>query len=632
MAEHKDAKIEEKSRTLVHSDLPFLADWFAISLRWSCLLGFTIALSLSHTLGTMEGVILLGAAMWNLLMSLFAILNTRLTTHRIINTAIDLVTSIILFGMTGGLSGPLNWAGVLPLFTAAIYYELKGTVLVAIILSVVQIGWLYLNPLNPQTARVNSGGFPLFPSDPKLVGLLVGFNLGMALLLGFISRPLLRRLRRNYQGQVRLRKETIQRVKSQERDRMQAIFGMIETLSATLNYELVLNTSLDLSLSALSETGEINRYLQQTVCAVLLFKEHDLIVASARRLPPPDLRQTFPAEKGVLHEVIQTAEPKVVQNPFHDPELHNLLSLRGCRSAMVLPLRRGLDGFGAMFFAHPDANFFTKDRTELLEVISHQAVISIQNARLYQEKEQEKQAMIETQEEGRRKLARDLHDGPTQSVAAIAMRANIVRRIIRSEPDLAETEIAKIEELARRTTQEIRHMLFTLRPLVLETEGLDAALCLMAEKMKDTFEQNVTVSVDPELVERLESNKQTVIFFLVEEALSNARKHANASKIGVQLAFTRERDIALLEVADDGVGFDVAAINADYEKRGSLGMVNLRERAQLINGLLHIDSAPGKGTRVQIFIPLNEEALDRLQRGLVDSLRMNSQAAQNQIR
>jgi signal transduction histidine kinase len=603
MAEQKDARQAVKSRTIITSDLPFLADWFVISLRWLCLLGFTVTLSLSHTLNTLQGFLLLSVALWNLLMSLFAILNTRLTAHRIINTIIDLVISFLLFQMTGGLGGPLNWAGLLPLFTAAIYYEYIGSILIAIILCIGQIGWLYLNPP--------------FPSDLRLLGILAGFILGAGLLLGLISRPLQRRLRRNYQGQVRQRLETVQRVQFQERDRMQAIFRMIETLSATLNYELVLNTSLDLSLSALSETGQISPYLQQTVCAVLLFKEHDLFVASSRRFPPPDLRQTFPAEKGVLHEVIQTAEPKVMQDPFSDPELHNLLSVRDCRSALVLPLRRGLDGFGAMFFAHPDTGFFTKERAELLEVISHQVIISIQNARLYEEKEQEKQAMMETEEEARRKLARNLHDGPTQSVAAIAMRANIVRRIIRSDPELAEAEIGKIEDMARRTTQEIRHMLFTLRPLILETEGLDAALRLMAEKMQDTFQQNVSISVDPELLEKLETNKQTVIFFLVEEALTNARKHANASQIGVQLVFTRDRNIALLEVADDGVGFDVAAINAAYEKRGSLGMVNLRERAQLINGLLHIDSSPGKGTRVQIFIPLNEEALDRLQRGLV---------------
>ncbi|MDP2990299.1 MAG: hypothetical protein Q8O57_07020, partial [Kiritimatiellota bacterium] len=209
MAEQKDAKQAVKSRTIITSDLPFLADWFVISLRWLCLLGFTVTLSLSHTLNTLQGFFLLSVALWNLLMSLFAILNTRLTAHRIINTTIDLVISFLLFQMTGGLGGPLNWAGLLPLFTAAIYYEYIGSILIAIILCVVQIGWLYLNPP--------------FPSDLRLLGILAGFILGIGLLLGLISRPLQRRLRRNYQGQVRRRQETVQRVQFQERDRMQAI-------------------------------------------------------------------------------------------------------------------------------------------------------------------------------------------------------------------------------------------------------------------------------------------------------------------------------------------------------------------------------------------------------------------------
>jgi signal transduction histidine kinase len=284
--------------------------------------------------------------------------------------------------------------------------------------------------------------------------------------------------------------------------------------------------------------------------------------------------------------------------------------------ALVLPLHRGLDAFGAMLFAHPDPNFFTTDRIETLTMISHQAVISIQNARLYQEMEREKQEIMETQDEARKKLARDLHDGPTQSVAAIAMRANIVRRIVISDPEAAIAEVIKIEDLARRTTQEIRHMLFTLRPLILETEGLVPALHSMADKMRDTYQQNVEVEVDPATVQQLEINKQGVIFSLVEEAVNNARKHAQANIIVVSLKNGHDSGIALLEICDDGVGFDVKAVNKGYEKRGSLGMVNLRERSQLINGLLNIESYPGKGTRVQVFIPLNEDAADRLQRGI----------------
>ena len=154
-------------------------------------------------------------------------------------------------------------------------------------------------------------------------------------------------------------------------------------------------------------------------------------------------------------------------------------------------------------------------------------------------------------------------------------------------------------------------MLFTLRPLILESQGLTAALTAMGEKMRETFAQNVLVNVDEMIVENMEMGKQGVIFYIIEEAVNNARKHANAFHIWVRLrAF--ERDIALLEIEDDGAGFDVEAVNKSYDQRGSLGMINLRERTELVNGLLNIDSAVGKGTRIQVYIPLTEEAADRL--------------------
>jgi signal transduction histidine kinase len=264
-----------------------------------------------------------------------------------------------------------------------------------------------------------------------------------------------------------------------------------------------------------------------------------------------------------------------------------------------------------MLFAHPDPNYFTKDRRGLLDIIGRQAVIAVQNANLYQNLLEEKERMVEVQEETRKKLARDLHDGPTQSVAAMAMRINLVRRMMVRNPQEAGNELQKIEELAHRTTKEIRHMLFTLRPLILESQGLNAALQAMAEKMRETYSQNVIVNVDESVLENMEMGKQGVIFYIIEEASNNARKHANAPHIWVRLR-PFESDIALLEIEDDGIGFDLAAVNKSYDNRGSLGMVNLRERTELVSGLLNIDSAPGKGTRVQVYIPLTEEAADRL--------------------
>jgi signal transduction histidine kinase len=157
-------------------------------------------------------------------------------------------------------------------------------------------------------------------------------------------------------------------------------------------------------------------------------------------------------------------------------------------------------------------------------------------------------------------------------------------------------------------------MLFTLRPLVLESQGLVAALEAMAEKMHETYNQNVIINADDKVIPELELGKQAIIFYIVEEAVNNARKHAQAAHIWVRLK-PLEEGVVLLEIEDDGVGFDVGAVDSTYEKRGSLGLVNIRERAELVNGLSTIDSAEGKGTCIRVVIPLNEEAADRLRRG-----------------
>jgi len=241
-------------------------------------------------------------------------------------------------------------------------------------------------------------------------------------------------------------------------------------------------------------------------------------------------------------------------------------------------------------------------------------VVAIQNARLYHDLEQEKERMTEIQEEARKKLARDLHDGPTQSVAALAMRVNFARRLMDRDARAAAEELFKVEDLARRATKEIRHMLFTLRPLILESQGLVAALQSMAEKMKETYDQNVVIEANPEVVSQIEVGKQGVIFYIAEEAVNNARKHAQAAHIWVRLK-EAGKDLALLEIEDDGVGFDLESVDATYDHRGSLGMVNMRERTELVNGVLQLDSAEGRGTRIRVIIPLTEDAADRIRRG-----------------
>jgi signal transduction histidine kinase len=156
--------------------------------------------------------------------------------------------------------------------------------------------------------------------------------------------------------------------------------------------------------------------------------------------------------------------------------------------------------------------------------------------------------------------------------------------------------------MALRATEEIRHVMFTLRPLALETQGLTAALNQLAEKMQSTYKQPMQVKIEPRIEQVLKKDAHGTLFYLIEEAANNARKYAKASMI--QVRGTIEDNAVIVRVRDNGKGFDMGAVGNNYEKRGSFGMVNMRERAELINGAFDLQSAPGKGTQVTVRIPI----------------------------
>jgi signal transduction histidine kinase len=448
-----------------------------------------------------------------------------------------------------------------------------------------------------------------------IIGLVGLMGLGAGVVLGYLVFRARSPALRKQISSVATRRDA-EKGGGIERERLKELYDLISKLTATLKYKKVLELALDLGGTVLAGP---NAAADRLVSAVLLFAQSEsgppaLTVGSARRFTPADMRIILPAQKGLTRQVIDSGEGQYIKQVASDPELVRIVALRACTAAYCLPLRAGLDTYGLLLFAHPEPNYFTQANREMLDIISHQAVIAIQNARLYSDLEVEKNRMMEIQEESRRKLARDLHDGPTQSVAAIAMRINFARRLMERDLKATGEELQKIEDLARRTTKEIRHMLFTLRPLVLESQGLVAALEAMAEKMDETYNQNVLIEADPRVIPDLEIGKQTIIFYIAEEAVNNARKHAQAAHIWVRLKSVEE-DLAMLEIQDDGVGFNVGSVDASYDQRGSLGMVNMRERAELINGMIRIHSAQGEGTRIQVWIPLTEESAERLRSG-----------------
>jgi signal transduction histidine kinase len=572
---------------------PFVVDSLAISIRWLTLFGLSVSLITQGRFSTDLAIVFLAAGLWNFLLMVLAILNRRLTTKKAFIVLLDLLFANLLFPLSGYLNSSLGWAGLLAVFSAAMYFDARGLLWV-ILLSVLTLG----------------GQALLF--SPTMEALAyIGILVLLFLVLGFTFNFLRGKLTRVIEERLADRRKAEQI----DEDRQRVLYNLVSELSATLNYQRVLDTALDLSATALSSSSTP---ANQLVSAALLFAESEtgrphLRVESARRFTPADMRIESPGTAGLIGEAIDNGQSHLSKSLSKDPEIRRFVALRDCTSACCLPLRNGLDTYGVILFAHPSEDYFTPERQEILDIIGTQAAIAIQNARLYRDLELEKERMMEIQEEARKKLARDLHDGPTQSVAAIAMRINFARTLMERDREAAAEELLKVEDLARRTTQEIRHMLFTLRPLVLESQGLIAALESMAEKMMETFGQNVIIEVDPDVLPSLEMNKQAVIFYIAEEAVNNARKHAQADNIWVRLKPV-ESDITLLEIVDDGVGFDIGSVDAAYDSLGSLGMVNMRERADLVNGVLNIASADEKGTRVRVVIPLTEVASDRLRR------------------
>jgi len=383
-------------------------------------------------------------------------------------------------------------------------------------------------------------------------------------------------------------------------DRAQSLQRMASTLSATLSFERVVEQSLDVCSLALEEMGVPRDSL---VGAVFLYEGGVLRPIARRRFLGDDGEQVIAGKQGVVGAALSQAEPVVTNNPEDDPELRVYAAFRECLTAACVPLRAGFQLFGAMVIGADTALHFDRHHIDLFKSVGDQAVIALQNAQLYQRLEAEKQRLIEADEEARKELARDLHDGPTQSIAAIAMRMGFARTMIDRDPARAKEELLKVEALAKRTSAEIRGMLFTLRPLVLEAQGLGPAIDALLRRYSESDGIEMRL-IGAEVGSLLSKRSQVVAFAIIEEALNNARKYAKATLIEVRLWQTD--GLFAASVRDDGVGFDTYDINRDYSTRGSLGMVNMRERAERIDGSLRVDSTPDSGTTVTLVVPLDK--------------------------
>jgi len=565
--------------------------WLTFNLRWLLLVAAAVlVLGDSSPASGLAVILLIVTGIYNFGLTLYEFADPGRPWLIWLTLAMDVSLGLALYFGTGGAAGRLVWLGLLPGLTATLRFEwpVPLGITAGFLAAQALLGWL------------------LAPADTHQLATIAGAA-ALMLPLTLVIAVAAHRLRLHIQSSVRQQYQ-VDHARSQVlRQHARAIYEMSSMVSATMNYKQVLEAALN--FGALGTEGA-QPSASSLVSAVLFFEDDQLHVTSSRRMTTADLRVVCPGRAGILGDVIRTGEPATCSNPSRDPELVQFASFQGCHAVMVLALRAGFETYGVVIYGHPRADFFDEDQKALLVAVVNQAIIALQNAQLFRNLREEKERLIDVQEEAQKKLARDLHDGPTQAVAALAMRANFVRRLLERDSKAAGEELFKMEDLARKTTKEIRHMLFTLRPLVLESQGLTAALRQLAEKVHETHGQVVIVEAEAGVDDRLEMNHQGVLFYIVEEAVNNARKHAQAEHIWVRLRC--HSDVLMVEIQDDGVGFNVGAVDSNYSRRGSLGMVNMRERAEMINGVIKIDSAESRGTRVVVYIPLTDQAREKI--------------------
>ncbi|MBB6734869.1 histidine kinase [Cohnella zeiphila] len=197
--------------------------------------------------------------------------------------------------------------------------------------------------------------------------------------------------------------------------------------------------------------------------------------------------------------------------------------------------------------------------------------------------------------EERQRLARELHDAVSQQLFAISMTATAVGRTLDNDFNKAKRQISLIEEMASVAQSEMRALLLHLRPVHLEGKKLSQAIPELVEEMKAKVPMSISLEMDDDIA--LSKGVENHLFRMVQEAMSNTLRHAKATKMDI--ALQRRGETVRLAIRDNGVGFDVLA-----KKQTSYGLVSMEERVTEIGGSLNVASAPGKGTRIEIRVPI----------------------------
>ncbi|MHB9850151.1 GAF domain-containing sensor histidine kinase [Streptomyces sp. Tue6028] len=316
----------------------------------------------------------------------------------------------------------------------------------------------------------------------------------------------------------------------------------------------------------------------------------------------------LPRQHGILAAMLHEARPERLADVRKDPRFEGWPSAHPNMSDFLgLPIRDGDEVIGALFLANkvrPSAGRgqdvpapragggcgFTEDDEELLTILAQHAAIALTNARLY---ERSRELTIA---EERSRLAHELHDAVSQKLFSLRLTAQAAAALVDRDPSRAKGELQQVAALAAEAADELRAAVVELRPTALDEDGLVATLRNQIQVLDRAHSARVAFSSRG--VRALPAAQEEALLRVAQEALHNALRHSGAARVDVTLE--KHGPGAVLRVTDDGSGFEPAAIRSAGRH---LGLVSMRDRASGVGGNLTVESAPGKGTTIEMEVP-----------------------------
>ena len=215
--------------------------------------------------------------------------------------------------------------------------------------------------------------------------------------------------------------------------------------------------------------------------------------------------------------------------------------------------------------------------------------------------------IILAQEEERKRVAREIHDGPAQAMANVVLRAEICEKLLHNNRAEVVEELKNLKQTVKDSLREVRRIIFNLRPMTLDDLGLIPTIQRFLEELMER--EGFTVHFEFHgRDKRLSNTYEVALFRLIQEAVNNAKKYAQADQVVVRVDFTPS--FVKAAISDNGRGFDLEKVRSEAAGKESFGLLSMKERIELLNGDLQIETGPGKGTAIKVALPM-EQAVSR---------------------